>query len=103
MFRLITAGLSQHSMLNFQKVSGRSADKLPFGHCQVRDSVNVRAAWLTSLPHSAGLLICGVVTYVGMLQGIGTVDYVGSSVAAIGITAAPHYPRCGLPPSNGHW
>ncbi|WP_433510032.1 SLC13 family permease [Nonomuraea sp. CA-143628] len=31
------------------------------------------------------LLICGVVTYVGVLQEIGTVDYVGTSVAAIGI------------------
>jgi di/tricarboxylate transporter len=38
-----------------------------------------RVAWPTVL------LICGVVTYVGVLQEIGTVDYVGSSVAAIGI------------------
>ncbi|MER6000586.1 SLC13 family permease [Nonomuraea angiospora] len=38
-----------------------------------------RVAWPTVL------LICGVVTYVGVLQEIGTVDYVGSAVAAIGI------------------
>ncbi|MGP3910859.1 SLC13 family permease [Nonomuraea sp. 10N515B] len=38
-----------------------------------------RVAWPTVL------LICGVVTYVGVLQEIGTVDYVGTSVAAIGI------------------
>ncbi|MEV1178632.1 SLC13 family permease [Nonomuraea sp. NPDC049784] len=38
-----------------------------------------KVAWPTVL------LICGVVTYVGVLQEIGTVDYVGSSVAAIGI------------------
>ncbi|SDJ26683.1 Di-and tricarboxylate transporter [Nonomuraea maritima] len=38
-----------------------------------------RVAWPTVL------LICGVVTYVGVLQEIGTVDYVGASVAALGI------------------
>jgi di/tricarboxylate transporter len=38
-----------------------------------------KVAWPTVL------LICGVVTYVGVLQEIGTVDYVGTSVAAIGI------------------
>ncbi|TYB61878.1 hypothetical protein FXF51_27845 [Nonomuraea sp. PA05] len=38
-----------------------------------------KVAWPTVL------LICGVVTYVGVLQEIGTVDYVGSAVAAIGI------------------
>ncbi|PZG18443.1 SLC13 family permease [Nonomuraea aridisoli] len=38
-----------------------------------------RVAWPTVL------LICGVVTYVGVLQEIGTIDYVGSAVAAIGI------------------
>ncbi|MEV5324553.1 SLC13 family permease [Nonomuraea sp. NPDC052634] len=38
-----------------------------------------RVAWPTVL------LICGVVTYVGVLQEIGTVDYVGSAVAAIGV------------------
>ncbi|GAA1674062.1 SLC13 family permease [Nonomuraea maheshkhaliensis] len=38
-----------------------------------------RVAWPTVL------LICGVVTYVGVLQEIGTVDHVGSAVAAIGI------------------
>jgi di/tricarboxylate transporter len=38
-----------------------------------------KVAWPTVL------LICGVVTYVGVLQEIGTVDYVGASVAAIGI------------------
>ncbi|MEV0389186.1 SLC13 family permease [Nonomuraea sp. NPDC050643] len=38
-----------------------------------------KVAWPTVL------LICGVVTYVGVLQEIGTVDYVGAAVAAIGI------------------
>jgi di/tricarboxylate transporter len=38
-----------------------------------------KVAWPTVL------LICGVVTYVGVLQEIGTVDHVGSAVAAIGI------------------
>ncbi|MBF8187198.1 SLC13 family permease [Nonomuraea sp. K274] len=38
-----------------------------------------RVAW------PAVLLICGVVTYVGVLQEIGTIDYVGASAAAIGI------------------
>ncbi|MEV4470809.1 SLC13 family permease [Nonomuraea sp. NPDC049504] len=38
-----------------------------------------RVAWPTVL------LICGVVTYVGVLQEIGTVDYVGATVAAIGV------------------
>ncbi|WP_043618843.1 SLC13 family permease [Nonomuraea candida] len=38
-----------------------------------------KVAWPTVL------LICGVVTYVGVLQEIGTIGYVGSAVAAIGI------------------
>ncbi|MET8865229.1 SLC13 family permease [Nonomuraea sp. NPDC004580] len=38
-----------------------------------------RVAWPTVL------LICGVVTYVGVLQEIGTVDHVGATVAAIGV------------------
>ncbi|RKT86912.1 Na+/H+ antiporter NhaD [Saccharopolyspora antimicrobica] len=31
------------------------------------------------------LLICGVLTYVGVLQEMGTIDYVGNSVAGIGV------------------
>ncbi|MFI6388102.1 SLC13 family permease [Nonomuraea sp. NPDC050540] len=38
-----------------------------------------RVAWPTVL------LICGVVTYVGVLQEIGTIDWVGTHVAAIGV------------------
>ncbi|MFI6497333.1 SLC13 family permease [Nonomuraea typhae] len=38
-----------------------------------------KVAWPTVL------LICGVVTYVGVLQEIGTIDWVGTHVAAIGI------------------
>ncbi|GAA3694370.1 hypothetical protein GCM10022224_069910 [Nonomuraea antimicrobica] len=38
-----------------------------------------KVAWPTVL------LICGVVTYAGVLQEIGTVDYVGSAVAALGV------------------
>ncbi|MEV0703974.1 SLC13 family permease [Saccharopolyspora sp. NPDC050389] len=31
------------------------------------------------------LLICGVVTYVGLMESVGTIDYLGNSVAGIGI------------------
>ena len=31
------------------------------------------------------LLICGVLTYVGVLEQIGTIDYVGNAVADVGV------------------
>ncbi|ONI70726.1 hypothetical protein ALI144C_49895 [Actinosynnema sp. ALI-1.44] len=43
-----------------------------------RDAVN-QVAWTTVL------LICGIVTYVSLLEDIGTVDYLGHGVAGIGV------------------
>ncbi|SFO49365.1 transporter, UIT1 family [Pseudonocardia ammonioxydans] len=40
---------------------------------------------LSAVPWSVVLLVCGVLTYVGVLEHIGTVGFLGDSVAAIGI------------------
>lgn len=40
---------------------------------------------LTKIPWSVVLLVCGVLTYVGVLQKIGTIDFVGGAVSAVGI------------------
>jgi Citrate transporter len=47
-------------------------------------------AWQTQreaveqIPWSVVLLICGVLTYVGVLEEIGTIDYAGNAVASVG-------------------
>ena len=37
------------------------------------------------------LLVCGIVTYVSLMENIGTIDYLGEEVATIG---APSSPPC---------
>jgi Na+/H+ antiporter NhaD/arsenite permease-like protein len=40
------------------------------------------------------LLICGVVTYVGLMESVGTIDYLGNSVAGIGIPLLAAFVIC---------
>jgi Na+/H+ antiporter NhaD/arsenite permease-like protein len=40
---------------------------------------------ITAIPWSVVLLVCGVLTYVGVLEQIGTIDFVGGAVTAIGL------------------
>lgn len=47
-----------------------------------------QVAWTTVL------LICGVVTYVGLMERIGTIDYLGDSVAGIGIPLLAAFVIC---------
>lgn len=46
-----------------------------------------RAA-VADIPWSVVLLVCGVLTYVGVLEQIGTINYVGGAVTAIGVPVA---------------
>ena len=43
-----------------------------------------RAA-MTSISWSTVLLVCGVITYLGVLQAAGTIDYLGGAIAGIGL------------------
>lgn len=40
---------------------------------------------LTKVPWEVVLLVCGVLTYVGVMRELGTIDFVGESVTAIGM------------------
>lgn len=40
---------------------------------------------LTKVPWEVVLLVCGVLTYVGVMRALGTIDFVGESVTAIGM------------------
>ncbi|MCI2416791.1 hypothetical protein MOQ72_05090 [Saccharopolyspora sp. K220] len=40
------------------------------------------------------LLVCGVVTYVSLMEGVGTIDYLGHSVAGIGIPLLAAFVIC---------
>jgi di/tricarboxylate transporter len=40
---------------------------------------------VNQIPWSVVLLICGVLTYIGVLEEIGTIDYAGNAVASVGL------------------